>query len=79
MEVSMQIFLVAVVSRMVGWSVGWSVRQLKNTLKGDLTCVTAPAHPYVTDAVVYTALFFFNGPMLYLSIIPVIQINAYFI
>ena len=28
----------------------------QNTLKGDKTYVTASAHPYMTDAVVYTAL-----------------------
>ena len=32
----------------------------KNILKGDLTCVTAPAHMYATDAVVYTVLFQFG-------------------
>ena len=45
----------------VGWMVkrldSLSVMQLKNTLKGNLTCITAPALPYGTDAVVYTALF----------------------
>ena len=28
----------------------------QNTLKGDKTYITASAHPYMTDAVVYTAL-----------------------
>ena len=32
--------------------------EAENTPKGGLTSVTAPAHPYATDAVVYTALFF---------------------
>ena len=32
--------------------------EAENTPKGALTSVTAPAHPYATDAVVYTALFF---------------------
>ena len=41
----------------VGRFVSWSVMQSKNTLKGDLTWVTAIAHPYKTDAVGYTALF----------------------
>ena len=31
--------------------------EAENTPKGALTSVTAPAHPYATDAVVYTALF----------------------
>ena len=30
-----------------------------------ITCITAPAHPHVTDAVVYTALFFTIGPVLH--------------
>ena len=40
-------------------SVHPSITQCKNTPNGSLTCVTAPAHPYVTDAFVYTALFFY--------------------
>ena len=39
------------VTQSVRRSVGRS-RSAK-TLKGGLTCVTAPAHPYATDAVVY--------------------------
>ena len=35
----------------------WSVKLCKNSSKGDLTCVTAPAHQYATDVVLYTALF----------------------
>ena len=46
---------------MVGWSVrlsiGLSFTQCKNAPKGDLSSVTAPAYPYATDTVVFTALF----------------------
>ena len=35
-------------------SVRWS--HGAKTPKGDLTCLTAPAHPYATDTVVYMAL-----------------------
>ena len=28
--------------------------------KSDLTSINAPAHPYATDAVVYTALFLYK-------------------
>ena len=31
--------------------------QCESTLKGVLACITAPAHPYATNAVVYTAVF----------------------
>ena len=41
----------------LGPSVRPSLTQCKNTPKGGLTCVTAPAHLHATDAVVYTALF----------------------
>ena len=37
-------------------TVGTLVTQFENRPKGDLTYVTAPAHPYATDAVVYTTL-----------------------
>ena len=40
--------------------VRWSVKQCEITPEDDLTSVTAPAHLYATDAVVYTALFFFS-------------------
>ena len=36
--------------------------------KGDLTSITAPAHPYATDAVVYTALFSRMHMALYVTI-----------
>ena len=42
----------------VGPSVHWSVTLLKFLPKSYLNRITAPAHPYATDAVVYTALFF---------------------
>ena len=32
--------------------IGWSITQCEKTPEGDLTFVTAPAHPYMTDAVV---------------------------
>ena len=56
--------------------------QCKNTPKGDLTSVTAPAHPYATDAVVYTALFhqLIPGLIEFLTILgrpgPVIEVRA---
>ena len=52
--------LVVSVGRSVRPSVRPSVMLCENTTKGGLTCVTAPAHPYATDAVVYTALFVEN-------------------
>ena len=41
----------------VGPSVGHAVEKYT---KGDFSCVTAPAHPDATDAVVYTALLLFK-------------------
>ena len=38
-------------------SVRRSITQCKSIPKGNLTCVSATAHPYATDAVVFTALF----------------------
>ena len=43
------------VRRLVGPSVRPSVTQWEIKPKSDLTSITAPAHPYATDAVVYTA------------------------
>ena len=45
------------VGRSVRPSVRPSVTLLNFLLKYFLTGITAPAHPYATDAVVYTALF----------------------
>ena len=50
------------VSRSVRSSVGPSVTLLKFLPKGYLNCIKAPAHPYATNAVVYTALFLGSGP-----------------
>jgi len=45
--------------RSVGWLVRPSVTLLKFLPKSYLNRINAPAHPYATDAVVYTALFWF--------------------
>ena len=52
------------VYRSVRQSVRRSVTQCENTPWGEKTCITAFAHPYATDAVVYTALFPFNGSLI---------------
>ena len=49
------------VRRSVRWSVGWSVTECEIKPKSDLTSINAPAHPYATDAVVYTALLVILG------------------
>ena len=50
-------------------------------MKGSLTCVTAPAHPYATDAVVYTALFIFQSMYIYscLSLLSLFHFPFYLI
>ena len=40
------------ISHSVSWMDGRLVTQWKKTPKGDLICITTPAHPYATDAVV---------------------------
>ena len=46
------------VTLLVHWSVGPPlVTLLKFLPKNYINCITAPSHPYLTDAVVYTALF----------------------
>ena len=58
------LFAYARLDQSLCWSVGPSVRPsvilLKFSLKNYLNCITAPAYPYATDAVLYTALFLEN-------------------
>ena len=56
------------VSRSVGPSVGPSVTLLKFLPKIFLNRINAPAHPYATDAVVYTTLFLFRNDLFYLDL-----------
>ena len=55
------------VVRSVRRSVRWSVTQCEIKPKSDIPFINAPAHPYVTDAVVYT-LFFLGSRFSFLGL-----------